>query len=201
MRLLFLGVIVAFFSLTQASMLYAQEFVTIAVKLNQVMEPKSITTVGQECANDPLCKNILSKAAQTLGVPPGLVSAALALIPKAERVGEEGRYTYQLPTGYKYCRSEIETVSVVPATGDRASVMSARALDNGIGVYTWTPRRGLGDGRSWVEANFTIIGVRDDLAQRYRTAGTCKPVGNLVIDCRGAKGVNKGKPACGTVRD
>lgn len=180
----------------------ADEFVTVGVKLNRVMAPKSITAAAQECAKDPLCKQVVSKAGELLlGIPPKAISVALALIPQAHRAGEEGWYTFTLPNGYVYCRSEIETVSVSPASGDRASVMGASSIDNGVTVYTWTPRQGVGGGRSWVEANYTLVGVRADVAEKHRQAGICKQPGRVLVSCRGAKGINKGMPACGSVRD
>lgn len=43
----------------------------------------------------------------------------MAIVPKAERAGEEGHYSLEVPAGYVYCCSSIRTISVVPATGDR----------------------------------------------------------------------------------
>jgi hypothetical protein len=150
--------------------------------------------------NNATCRALVDTAAVYLGVPPGRVSAAMAIVPQARRAGEEGWYTVKLPAGYKYCRSTIRMISVVPATGDRASVFSARANQDNIGMYTWTPKQGLGGGRSWVEAIVTLYGVRNDKADQYRAAGTCKPYGMLLLSCRGARGVNKGTPACKTVQ-
>jgi hypothetical protein len=82
--------------------------------------------------------------------------------------------------------------------------MSATAVKGGVGVYTWTPKQGVGGGKSWIEADFTVTGVRKDVAEKYRKAGTCRevgPKGNNLVRCRGGKGVNKGQPACGNVED
>ncbi|UEM12364.1 hypothetical protein J4G43_049545 [Bradyrhizobium barranii subsp. barranii] len=79
--------------------------------------------------------------------------------------------------------------------------MSATTNERGVGIYTWTPKQGVGQGRSWVEADYTIYGVKSDLAEKYRTEGKCKPVGKNIINCRGATGVNRGLPACGSVDD
>lgn len=177
------------------------EFVVIRAVVNPVMQPKKVEDALQECANSNVCRALADSAAAYMGVPPGTISAAMAAVPRASRDGEEGRYSIRLPKGYQYCRSRIVTKSVVPATGDRASVMSARSRKDGVGVYTWTPRRGLGAGRSWIEATYTIYGVRDDLAAQQRAGGTCKPIGKILISCRGARGVNKGTRACGTVAD
>lgn len=180
---------------------FGQDFVVIQQKINPVMQPKNVADALSECARDNLCRGLADAAATYLGVPPGRVSAALAALPQAQRAGEEGRYMISLPTGYQYCRSRIQTISVVPATGDRASVMGASSRENGVGVYTWTPKQGLGKGRSWVEADYTIYGVRAAIADKERQAGKCKPFGTTLISCRGATGVNKGAPACSTVSD
>lgn len=115
---------VAWSSVTPAN---AQEFVVTTTKVNPVMRPKNVTDAMVDCANSAVCRSVVEAGAAYLGVPRGTVSAALASVPRAQRSGEEGRYAIRLPRGYEYCRSRIRTISVVPATGDRASVMSARS--------------------------------------------------------------------------
>ena len=152
---------------------YAQtDFVATSAKVDPVMQPKQPGDVFKECANNQACSE-----------------------------GEEGHFTIQLPQGYVYCRASIRTVSVVPATGDRASLMSATTNERGVGIYTWTPKQGVGQRRSWVEADYTVYGVKSDLAEKYRTESKCKPPGKNIINCRGATGVNHGLPACGSVDD
>jgi hypothetical protein len=177
------------------------DFSATSLKVDPVMQPKQPGDVFKECAHDQVCSSIISSAASYLGVPSVLVSGALAIVPKAEMVGEDGHFTIEVPKGYVYCRASIHTVSVVPATGDRASLMSATSNERGIAIYTWTPRQGTGQGRSWVEADYTIYGVKSDLAGKYRAEGKCKPPGKSIINCRGATGVNHGLPACGSVDD
>lgn len=113
---------------------------------------------------------------------PPLVSGAMAIVPKAERAGEEGHYSLEVPAGYVYCCSSIRTISVVPATGDRASVMGATSNGRDIAVYTWTPRQGIGQGRSWVEADYTLYGVKKSLADKYRSEGKAPQAKTLVAD-------------------
>lgn len=184
-----------------ASATAQSDFAAISAKVNPVMQPKSPGDVFRQCANSSVCRIVADAAAVYLGVPPGRVKAALAAVPKASRKGEEGRYQINLPGGYEYCRSRITTISVVPATGDRASVMGVTATQNGMSVYTWTPKKGFGGGRSWIEADFMIIGVRSDLGNNYRASGQCRSYNRTIISCRGARGVNKGQPACGSVQD
>ncbi len=179
----------------------ASDFVVTKALINQVMQPKNAIEVIQDCAKNAVCRSAVDAGATALGAPPGAVTAAVVAIPRAERKGEEGFYTFALPKGYQYCRSAIETVSVVPATGDRASYMSASSQKSAVAVYTWTPKQGAGKGRSWVEANLTIYGVSDSAADANRAQGRCRPIGQKLIECRGAKGVNKGLPACGRAAD
>lgn len=139
------------------------------------MQPKQPVDALKECLNDTACSSIVGGAANSLGAPSSLVSGAMAIVPKAERAGEEGHYSLEVPAGYVYCCSSIRTISVVPATGDRASVMGATSNGRDIAVYTWTPRQGIGQGRSWVEADYTLYGVKKSLADKYRSEGKVHP--------------------------
>ncbi|MBB4218867.1 hypothetical protein FHT79_006089 [Rhizobium sp. BK212] len=179
----------------------SKEFVVVQTVINPVVQPKNVSDAIGFCAGDERCSSLADGAATFLGLPSGTVAAALAAVPKVDRNGEEGHLSIALPSGYEYCRSRIQPKSVVPATGDRASVMSARSTKDGVGIYTWTPRASIGGGRSWVEADFTIYGVREDVAEQYRANGTCREPGATLISCRGAKGTNKGQPACGNTSD
>ena len=198
LRVRFAGVITLLYIFSMPA-LANDDLVVIKVKLDQVMEPKSVidTTIG--CVKNSACKAILDAAAAYVGVNISSITSAAALIDQ-KKTGEEGNFSYKLPNGYQYCRAKVETVSVVPAEGDRASLMNVRGSAQGVGVYTWTPVLPVGQGRSWVEADFTIVGVRDGLADQYRKTGQCKAK-YITADCRGAKGVNKGLPACGVITD
>ncbi|SDY99773.1 hypothetical protein SAMN04487939_11190 [Lysobacter sp. yr284] len=176
-------------------------FVVVRQTIDSVMAPKTPIDVFVECANNATCRGLADAGGSYLGMQPGEISAALARVPAPRRAGEESWISIELPTGYQYCRSSIRTISVVPASGDRASVMGATSNPRGVGVYTWTPKGKFGDGRSWVEAEYTVYGVRDDLAERKRAQGACRPIGGELISCRGARGVNKGMPACGLKED
>lgn len=176
-------------------------FVVVPQKVNPVMQPKQPTDAIKECAHNTLCASAVGIGAAYLGVPRKLVTAAIAAIPQATRTGEEGHYSISLPAGYQYCRASIHTISVVPATGDRASVMSSSSNAKGVAIYTWTPRQGSGEGRSWIEADYKIYGVRNDLADQYRSQGKCHSFGKVLIACRGARGINHGQPSCGNARD
>ena len=177
------------------------DFVVVRQIVDVVMQPKNVADSLGECARNAVCRNAVEGAAQFLGVNPMIVKAGVAIVSEAKKDGEEGRFFISLPSGYQYCRSEIETISVVPATGDRASVMGATSARNGIGIYVWTPKLPPGSGRSWVEAKYSVYGVRDEIADEQRLNGKCRQFGLVVVNCRGARGTNKGMPACGNTRD
>ena len=175
------------------------DLTVIEVRLDQVMQPASLTSEIHDCTRNPACKYALDAAAAYVGIDSTLITSAVARIEQS-RNGEEGDFHYILPAGYQYCRVKVETVSVVPATGDRASLMSLTGSNRELRVQTWTPRQGFGSGKSWVEADFTIVGVKDNLVQQYRSKGVCKA--NYIRSvCRGAFGVNNGVPACGLITD
>ena len=177
------------------------DYAVIKARLDNTRQAKQWVDTVFDCANNPECTALVDAGASYLGAPPGLVTAFLAVIPQNQIIGEETRTRYELPPGYQYCKSKVETISVIPATGERASFMSATRRGNGIDVYTWTPRLPPGQGRSWVEANFTIMGIKDfSLAQ---AAGCVFPLGSekYLLECRGASGVNKGLAACSTYTD
>jgi len=178
------------------------DFVVISAKVDQTMSPKSLTETALDCVKNAACKAALDSLAAMWGIESSLVSSLAASI-TTEKKGEESWVGIKLPTGYEYCRSAIRTVSVVPATGDRASYMGVSADKPGLSVYTWTPKRHVGEGRSWVEADFVVTGVKTAAAQKYRESGKCNAnaLPRTVVQCRGAAGVNKGLNHCGTYND
>ncbi len=177
-----------------------KEFVVVQAVVNPVVQSRNYSDAIRFCAEDEGCRSLTDGAVAFLKLSSEMVASALAAV-HALREGEEGRYSIALPPGYEYCRSRIQTKAVVPPTGDRASVLGARSTKDGVSVYTWTPRSGESGASSWVEAEFTIYGVRQDVADYYRAGGVCRRHGQVLIDCRGAAGVNKGMPACTTAVD
>jgi hypothetical protein len=118
------GAVVAFLSILAVlappgtSAQSGKDLVAVYVKVNPVMKPKTGGDVILECAQNDLCRTAVDAAAAWLGVPPGTVTGAMALVPKVRRAGEEGWYMIALPEGYEYCRTRIKTISVTPNTGD-----------------------------------------------------------------------------------
>ena len=128
------------------------------------------------------------------------MSAAIPIIPRAQTTGEDGLYDVWLPVGYQYCRSIISTVGVIPGTGEWASSMMAESHSRGIKVRTWTPMY-QSNAQSRIEADVTIFGVRDGIADAQRASGKCKRYDVILIACRGILEMNRGQPPCETSVD
>jgi hypothetical protein len=155
--------------------------------LDQTMAPKNVLDGINDIKNSPIGMAIINAAAAYIGVNPAIVTLALKAIPSGSMAGEEGRYSIPTEAGYKYCRARINVISINPASGDRASVLNATANNNGIAIYTWTPKQGVGGGRSWAEAEFELVSVRDDLYDQSIKAGTCKPSNDrALLRCKGS---------------
>ena len=176
-------------------------FVVMQERVNPLLQPKYPLDAIRECANVRTCRALVEWGPLPLGIPKGQISAALASVPSAQHHGDVHLYSLALPSGYQYCRSAIQTVSVIPATGDQASLMTAVSMRNGVKISLSTPNRGPGQARSWVEATYTVYGVKNDVALAARTKGTCRFPGKTLASCQGAHGFNKGMPACRTMKD
>ena len=95
--------------------------------------------------------------------------------------------TIGLPQGYQYCKSQMRMVSIVPNDGPRGSTFLGRVDPTSVYVETWTPVQGIGAGRSWVEAEMTVLGVRSGIAEQSYRDGTCNRPGNRhIFYCRGS---------------
>jgi hypothetical protein len=184
-----------------ATLAQTGEYVIVAAHVDKVMDPKSLADTLQECMNNASCKGLLKETVTSFGVPEGAYDVTAALMPPPEYKGEDSQFSFELPKGYLYCHSTIATNSVVPLEGSRASLMGVTSFPRGIGVYTWTPQRRPGEGRSWVDAYFTIVGVAEEYAERDYEKGACKRPGKTLTSCRGNGTGNDGRPACGVVID
>ena len=192
----------------------ADDYVIVKAVVDRTVAGKTIWDHAVDCVKDVICKSLFdATVALTTGMDSSSFTTAAAIVVDTHYAGEEGFYTFSLPDGYVYCRSEVNTTTVIPATGDRASFMSATIYPPGkLGVYTWTPVNNSGD-KSAIEATFTLIGVRKDIAEYSYANATCSrpcmskrlepetPQPRHLFDCRGAKDTNKGLPHCGTFLD
>ena len=168
------------------SLAQTSDFIVISTKVDNVRNAKSIFTTAEECGKNSACLAILKLASNYFGIPIDKAVASAALL----AVKQDGEGTYidiKLPSGYSYCKATINTVSIVPKDGPRGSTLLARADNNQLYIETWTPILPVGQGRSWVEADIAILGVRNDIAEReYGTFGDCeKPSSRVILYCRG----------------
>jgi hypothetical protein len=170
--------------------------------INPVRDARTPWDEANNCLRDSTCSAAIKAIAAELGVPTeviGLVGAGVAFTAKQE--GEETRYSIPATIGRKVCRVLIRTTSVVPASGDRASLFSLSAIQSGVSIYTWTPRQGIGQGRSWYDGVVFIAHINAELADQYMKSGKCTVPQSgtaAAYQCRGASGVNHGLPGCGS---
>lgn len=170
-----LGFVAIAIMLAHSSSAFSQsrpEYVAVAMHIDQVMDPKNIFDVARDCQNNNLCAGALS-AISTLSGSPFVAAVAVAATLSRTNFGEGNGFTIGLPSGYRYCSAHFSLTSIVPHDGDRGSRILLRADDAGLYAETWTPVMPFGQGRSWVEGNITVVGVRADLAERsYGSAWT-----------------------------
>jgi hypothetical protein len=173
------------------------DFGVLSFKFNQVMTPHQVADTIGDAARNPWVREVIARAAGAAGVPPLMTEVALQVAAKQTAGGgqEERHYSVPFPSGWKFCHAQAATVSVVPADGKRAAQYGAAAHDNEITIGAWTPRRKLGEGRSWVESDFRVVLAREEKLNEYRAKGGCA-LPKQFIDCRGKGGGDR--PACGT---
>jgi hypothetical protein len=178
------------------------DFVFWPVHVNRTISAKSWTDTIQDCAHDPLCNIAVSAAGAYMGIDTGTVVDVVGAIAPPNYSHEDVDFLYTLPSGYDYCGLSMNAYSVNPPGGNRASHIIVTAKPHGINVHTWTGRKDVFQGgRSWVHANFVIVGVKSEKGDYYRADGICKPnVDRVIVDCRGTKG-GHGRPACGQQGD
>jgi hypothetical protein len=176
------------------------DYVVVSAKINPVKNPKGPGELLGDCARNDACSTVVKAGAGYLGVPPTATSVALAVVAgNKPSDSEEGRFSISVPSGYVYCRSQIHMISVVPADGKRASIFGAASNEHGMSFYTWTPKRPPGQGRSWVDADITVYGVKASLVQQSQAAKKCVPWGKKIEDCRGNGSGDR--PECKSVND
>jgi len=137
-------------------------------------------------------KAIIGSISSVMGVDPTYVSLAMSAIPSASVEGEETHYVLPVAAGYAYCATRLRVTSIVPADGDRASVINAAVNPNELQMTTWTPVQHFGNGRSWAEGDVQVFGVKPEYLDEFVKKGVCKKVTaqEAILSCRG-------KDACG----
>ena len=166
------------------------DFVVVSTKIDNVRDQKNVFQVAQECDNNSICTALMTAASSYFQIPIDKLVSGTALLAN-NKSGEGTFMTIGLPSGYSYCKSQMRMVSIVPRDGDRGSTFLGRADAKGMYAETWTPVQGIGQGRSWVEAEITLVGVLDSLASWSYSSGTCrKPESRNLFYCRGGGCVN-----------
>lgn len=175
------------------------DLMLVKARLEQTMKTHSITGSTAECLKHPECKAAIDAAAAYLAVDPKVITTMTTPI-SAEWKGEKGDYHYLLPAGYQYCRAKIETLSIVPKDGDESAYMTVTGSDHDLRIQAWAPQSGLYAGKTWVEADISLVGVKDSLVQEYRSKGICtdKYISKF---CRGGDRYHKGSPPCNLIKD
>lgn len=138
-------------------------------------------------------KDIISAVAGYMGVDPAYVRLGTeAAAPSSRIEGEETFYTLPFPSGYQYCNSRINVVSLMSASPDpkRASLIDASVHNNAMGIYTWTGKPRPGEGQSSVEGYALVTGIKPQYFAEFKQKGICKdaPPQNAprkVLFCRG----------------
>jgi hypothetical protein len=168
--------------------------------INPVRDARTPWDEVANCLRDAACAAIVNTFAGELGVSPqaiGMVKVGVAF--SAQQNGEETRYAIAPVKSYKICRVEIRTASVVPATGDCASLFSITATPDAVNIYTWTPKQGIGEGRSWYDGVVAVAHAQETGFAALQSQGKCTvSPKDSQYQCRGASGVNHGLAACGS---
>jgi hypothetical protein len=166
----------------------ADEFIVQKVHFNPVMQPQDVLNVVVSCLKDNTCSTIVSAAAGWLGVPPVAVKAGtmIAVTWSRQSGSEESYSTISIPNGYEYCKTDLHMKSVAPADGERASKFWVNTFKDKVVLASWTPRKDVTGGRSWVDMEATVAAVKSSEAERYRSQGKCvSPKGDASYQCQG----------------
>jgi hypothetical protein len=164
-------------------------FVYQRIHFDQTRNPRDVLADITEPIRNPITGPLIVAAAIYFGVPPNYIktAAGIAASQATKIIGEEADTQWHVPTGYSYCAVRPVILSVVPAGGDRASLYEFAAEPTAVGLHTWTPALGVGQGRSWVEGEIEILWVKIDQKEMYSSVGKCAPLGARVriLSCRG----------------
>ena len=194
MKLRFAALAFGLFSTSVAIAQYASpaytwdenRFVAVSMHVDNTRQPKDIFRVLSECANNEKCMAIAEAVGEAHGIPASEIVAAAGII--GSSAPDEGTFMrLSPPTGYKYCRASMSLTSIVPRDGARGATFLGRADDESLYSETWTPVRQFGEGRTWVEGNLTLIGVKNEFAEEEYKSGRCVRGGSRVwFYCRGS---------------
>lgn len=118
----------------------------------------------------------------------------------ADVKGEETHYKVPIEEGYAYCGTRLHVTSIVPADGERASLINVAVNSKGLEMTTWTAVRHFGEGNAWAEGDVQVYGIKPAFLEEFIEKGVCKRVTEQVgiYSCRGVAacgaGVTHGNP-------
>jgi hypothetical protein len=166
-------------------------FSVTKIRINSVREPHGWTWYLQSDE----ATVALSAIATYFGINPAYVIAAQQAIPTSRGAGEETFYNLPVSPGYRYCGSRITVISMNPGSGDRAALLKGAAWPEIISFYTVTPVLGVGQGRSWVDADVELYSIQSSYYSEFERNNICASVTTSynanpnpavgIIDCKG----------------
>lgn len=177
----------------------AQDFLVSSFKFNPVTQPTSILDHYDDCRNNPLCRTMMDVVVTAAGGGAGTLEFVDAIAPQFSFVGEETWVVVPANSGYKVCRASRYLRSISPRSGKRSAHFSLQALPDRVQIYSWVPQAGgIARGRNWIEADISVLMVREGLYYRSRVNGTCDTVPGEIVHftCRGDQSGAHGWPPC-----
>lgn len=175
------------------------DIVVTVRRINPVRDANTPLEEIRNCLLDGMCGTAAIIIANKIRIPANAVRAAVIAVLTTKPESEETHYALPALSGRKICRVQVQTTSVVPATGDRATRFSITATPDIVDISTSTPRQRISTRRAWYDGNVFVAQVKAELSEEYTKAGRCdlpltgNPVG---YECQGATGVNHGLAAC-----
>jgi len=178
------------------------EFLLNVFRFNPVSHPRTVGDVYNECRRDRLCSTALDAAYAYFDIGSGAVHLidrlASELFPTSSEETKLRIFAYD---GYSVCKVSFHLESINPPSGQRSAHFSLQAERSFAQIYAWVPRRGLGGGRGWIDAEVSILMIRSNLYQRAIHDGLCDTMGSdrVHFTCRGARSHHDGAhgwPAC-----
>lgn len=160
------------------------DYVVVASHIDNVRQQTNIFQVIQDCSNSVSCSILAKAIASATGIPVDKMVTIVGAVTQS-RAGEGTFMTLALPSGYSYCSSSMRLTSIVPHDGPKGSTFLGRADATSLYSETWTPVLGPFDGRSWVEGDLSVLGIRTELAQSSYANGKCHAPGRAIFYCRG----------------
>lgn len=165
---------------------FGQEFKVMTFEIDHVRDQKNWPQVAKECSDNAICSALAAAAEAYTGVPVTEIVGVSALIAE-NRSGEGTTVNISMPSGYQYCTSQMQLTSIVPNNGPRGSTLLITTHDDLYHIETWTPVRNLGEGRSWVQAKFSVTAVQNSGARSAFANGKCFRGGKRnILHCRGS---------------